>query len=190
MVDCDILIPEFIKFSKIPRLSREIIITEKIDGTNAQIYIYPDLRGDLQILAGSRSRWLNTTEKGGDNHGFCKWVEENKEGLIKELGEGRHFGEWWGHGINRGYGLKEKRFSLFNVTRWKDTSLTLCSVVPILYEDRFDTENIDYVLAALKQNGSFIEPGFMNPEGIVILHTTSGHLYKKTILNDDKPKGE
>lgn len=29
----------FEKFNKISRLSRDIVITEKIDGTNAQIYI-------------------------------------------------------------------------------------------------------------------------------------------------------
>mgnify|MGYP002129949175 CR=1 FL=1 len=30
---------EFLEFPKMPRLSREIIITEKIDGTNAQLLI-------------------------------------------------------------------------------------------------------------------------------------------------------
>lgn len=30
---------EFVEFPKIPRLSRDIIVTEKIDGTNAQIYL-------------------------------------------------------------------------------------------------------------------------------------------------------
>jgi hypothetical protein len=33
---------EFREFSKMARLSREIIITEKIDGTNAQIFIGED----------------------------------------------------------------------------------------------------------------------------------------------------
>ena len=30
---------EFVKFNKIPRLSREIVISEKIDGSNGQICI-------------------------------------------------------------------------------------------------------------------------------------------------------
>ena len=36
--------PEFIEFPKMARLSRECVITEKIDGTNAQIFIeeYPE----------------------------------------------------------------------------------------------------------------------------------------------------
>jgi hypothetical protein len=28
----------------------------------------------------------------------------------------------------------------------------------------------------------------MNPEGVVIYHTASGQLFKKTIENDEKPK--
>ncbi len=28
-----------------------------------------------------------------------------------------------------------------------------------------------------------------DPEGIIIFHTASGHLYKKTIQGDEKPKG-
>ena len=31
--------PGFVEFRKIPRLNRDIIITEKIDGTNASIVI-------------------------------------------------------------------------------------------------------------------------------------------------------
>ena len=46
--------PDFEPFVKIARLSREIIITEKIDGTNAQVFI--DEAGN--IFAGSRTRWL------------------------------------------------------------------------------------------------------------------------------------
>lgn len=103
---------EFQEFPKIARLSRDIIITEKIDGTNAQILITED--GD--IFPGSRTKWITTKD---DNHGFAKYVEGNKTELLK-LGKGRHFGEWWGSGIGRGYGLQkgEKRFSLFNVGRW------------------------------------------------------------------------
>ena len=46
---------KFEKFDKIPRLSRDIVITEKIDGTNAQIYIINkqdlvmDLNGDIKM---------------------------------------------------------------------------------------------------------------------------------------------
>ena len=42
---------EFQPFPKIPRLSREIVITEKIDGTNAQILITDDGQRALEPLA-------------------------------------------------------------------------------------------------------------------------------------------
>lgn len=30
---------QFVSFPKMPRLHREIVITEKLDGTNAQVYL-------------------------------------------------------------------------------------------------------------------------------------------------------
>jgi hypothetical protein len=39
--------PEFIPFPKIPRIHKECVITEKIDGTNGIIYITDD--GDMFI---------------------------------------------------------------------------------------------------------------------------------------------
>src|SRR5271154_6281092 len=125
-------LPEFVPFQKIGRLSREIIVTEKIDGTNALIEITED--GDFRI--GSRTRWLTGTE---DNHGFARWALDHRDELIGGLGAGRHFGEWWGSGIQRGYGLKEKRFSLFNVHRWGVTRPECCHVVPELWRGDFDT---------------------------------------------------
>lgn len=173
---------EFIGFPKIPRYSRDVIVTEKIDGTNAQIYIGED----GTFLAGSRNRWLTPVN---DNYGFAKWAHENKEELLK-LGPGRHFGEWWGQGIQRGYGLSEKRFSLFNVSRWETERPSCCHVVPVLFCDNFDNLNINYIINNLKENGSIASPGFMNPEGIVIYHIAGNLFFKKTIENDEKRKGE
>ena len=95
---------DFKEFPKMPRLSREIIVTEKIDGTNAQVavveldgYSAPGAvwEGDgLAIYAGSRTRWI-TPE--ADNFGFAAWVRDNAEELAT-LGPGNHFGEWWGEG--------------------------------------------------------------------------------------------
>ena len=82
---------EFQEFGKIARLSRECTITEKIDGTNASIFIGEN----GEFLIGSRSRWITPEE---DNYGFAKWALTNKEELLK-LGVGHHFGEWWGIGI-------------------------------------------------------------------------------------------
>lgn len=174
--------PSFEEFPKIPRLSRDIVVTEKLDGTNASILISED----GQIQAGSRTRWIRV---GDDNYGFAQWVEEHSEELLK-LGPGHHFGEWYGSKIQRSYGLKEKRFALFNTHRWNtDTCPKCCSVVPVLYQGPFSEAAILQCLEVLKNNGSVAVPGFMKPEGVVIFHTAANALFKKTIEKDESPKG-
>lgn len=172
---------EFQSFNKIARLNREIIITEKIDGTNAQIAI--DLDGTVR--AGSRNRWI-TPE--ADNYGFARWVENNSDYLIRTLGYGRHFGEWWGQGIQRNYGLKYRMFSLFNTSRWSGIDTDILSTVPVLYSGIFSMEAINNSLRLLRENGSVAAPGFMNPEGIVIYHVAANQLFKVTLKNDELPK--
>lgn len=170
---------EFKAFPKIPRFQREIIITEKIDGTNAIIHIEDD---GVTLYPGSRSQWL-TPEK-PDNMGFRFWVNSHKDELLK-LGPGTHFGEWWGSGIQRGYGLKEKRFSLFNTSRWNSENTPSCvRVVPEIYKGPFDTKAIAETFAKLREHGSYAEPGFMKPEGIVIFHTASQWVFKQTFEMD------
>lgn len=176
------LLPEFEAFKKIPRLNRDIVITEKIDGTNASVLITPE----GEIYAGKRTSWC-TPEK--DNYGWAKWVQANKEELLK-LGPGRHFGEWWGNGIQRNYGLAEKRFSLFNVARYGVDRPACCGVVPVLYSGVFSSAAIESSLNQLRTAGSVVVPGWMKPEGIVIFHSASGQLFKVTCENDEKPKGD
>ena len=199
---------EFVAYPKIPRLSREMIVTEKIDGTNGQIYIRPlaeeplpfemdilshlDVEsGAYSIRAGSRNRWLLPGKT--DNFGFAAWVLDHAKELVEGLGPGRHFGEWWGQGIGRGYGLTEKRFSLFNVSKWADGSSrpACCGVVPVLVEEMdFNSDAIEAALSYLRTCGSLCAPGFMDPEGVVVFHSASGTLFKKTLVGDEKPKGE
>lgn len=173
---------EFIPFPKIARLSREIIITEKIDGTNSQIFIGED----GQILAGSRNRWLTLED---DNFGFARWVAEHTDELW-QLGPGRHFGEWWGSDIQRRYGLTEKRFSLFDVSRWADDRPACCHVVPTLYRGEFSQPAIDAALDDLRQNGSRAAPGCMKPEGVIVFHVAANIGFKKTLKKDDEYKGK
>lgn len=196
--------PVFTCYPKVPRLNRESVITEKIDGTNAQILITPEGR----IYTGSRGRWISPQN---DNHGFSRWVEDHHE-EIKLLGPGRHFGEWWGSGINRGYGLRNgvKRLSLFNTERWcvyGDVPRVIPSLdptapvrvqqvlppcvglVPILWRGLFCTEDIKNVLTELRLHGSVAAPGFDNPEGIVVFHTAANHGFKVTLDKDGQPKG-
>ena len=191
---------EFKEFPKIYRVSRPCIITEKIDGTNSSICITED----GQFLAGSRTRWITPQD---DNFGFSKWAHENKEKLMG-LGVGHHFGEWWGQGIQRNYGLKERRFSLFNVSRWclhgcepkkipqadpriekyQDILPECCSLVPILYEGIFSTEVISCMITELREKGSRAVPGWSKPEGLVCFHIQGNFGLKKTLEKDEEHK--
>ena len=171
---------EFREFPKIARFSRDIIVTEKLDGTNASIHI----EQDGTFLTGSRTRWITPED---DNYGFSRWAHANKDELMN-LGPGTHFGEWWGQGVQRNYRLKEKRFSLFNISRWEAERPACCGVVPVLYKGPLSESRILDCLTALQVEGSKAAPGFMDPEGIVIFHTAGGHLYKKTLKKDDVPK--
>lgn len=194
--------PEFQPWPKMARLSRECLVTEKIDGTNAQILI----ADDGEIYAGSRTRWITPED---DNFGFAAWARDNAEELRK-LGTGRHFGEWWGQGIQRNYGLDHRRFSLFNVLRWhakgeqprqiptgdprieKWTSEApgCCHVVPILWQGSFTSLNASTRIDDLQFAGSMAAPGFRKPEGIVVFHVAGNVSFKKTIENDHQPKGK
>lgn len=182
--------PEFQDFTKIPRWNREVIVTEKIDGTNSCVVVSDD---GNELWAASRNRYITPED---DNFGFAKWAKANREALLT-LGPGRHFGEWWGSGIQRRYGLTEKRWSLFNVTRMEkrlsgsDPLLNVAGlgVVPVLWRGLAAELDAKAILAELKASGSKAAPGFMDPEGIVVFHVAGGHLYKMTIDKDDAHKG-
>lgn len=206
---------EFQEFEKIARLNREVIVTEKIDGTNGQVHIRPAEGSELEmgydtqvdiggvahyIRAGSRSRWvlhLGTD----DNNGFGRWVHQHAHELAA-LGPGAHFGEWWGAGIQRKYGLTEKRWSLFNVGRWVDSRANTpvgekqqiapacCHVVPILSEGIGLHEVVQHALSRLRTEGSAAAPGFMKPEGIVAFHTHARMLFKVTLERDEEHKSQ
>lgn len=186
----------FEPFEKIARLKRGCVITEKIDGTNAQVFITREPTELTNVVAevdgaflyaGSRSRWL-LPDKTADNFGFAKWVQDNADALAM-LGEGRHYGEWWGAGIQRRYGQDRKRFSLFNASRWAHERPACCDVVPVLYSGDFTTTAVDEALAALAQGGSRAAPGFMDPEGVIVYHAAARALFKVTIKGDEQPKG-
>lgn len=192
----------FVEFPKIARLSREMILTEKLDGTNALIEIQED--GTMRF--GSRTRWITPEE---DNYGFARWATEHREELSL-LGPGRHFGEWWGGGIQRNYGLAkdDKRFWMFNVIRWclatvnperiptvdqriikMQQQLPACvGLVPVLHRGEFSTSMATEAICWLRINGSKAVPGFTKPEGVCIYHVASGVTFKKTVEKDEQPK--
>ena len=181
-----------ISYPKITRWNTNWVITEKIDGTNAQLLIskatthegatdYAIAEHDGKYLfAGSRNKWLKPVD---DNFGFASWALAHAQELIDVLGEGQHYGEWWGLGIQRRYGLTEKRFSLFNTRRWTDeTKPACCHVVPVLEEcEGADLAGgIQNQMARLEIHGSVAAPGFKSPEGIVVFNTVNHVQFKIT----------
>jgi hypothetical protein len=173
---------DFVPFQKIPRWdgAQHIVITEKIDGTNAQIVINDDC---TELKCGSRSRWITPED---DNFGFANWCHRNREHIL-QLGKGTHFGEWWGLGIQRCYNMHKRTFSLFNSLRWatedqkeKLSTIPDVSHVPVLYQGPFSENVIEETMEKLWNGGSIASPGFKNPEGIVIYMPGSRSLFKKT----------
>lgn len=206
---------EFRSWPKTPRLLKNMVITEKIDGTNACVVIEEAPEGyhmgspipedviDLVAFEGkvyfigaqSRNRMILPGKR--DNAGFAAWVDENAYQLFYTLGPGYHYGEWFGYKIGRTYGLElgDRRFALFNSSRWGFLSdpnaapnIPGLVVVPVLYQGTFNTEDIEDVFAELMVDGSSAVPGFMKPEGIIIYHSASGQVYKMTD-NGDVHKG-
>jgi hypothetical protein len=213
---------EFRAWPKTPRLFRDAIITEKIDGTNAAIGIL-ELNEDtwvrgaeatpgafmfieaaglaadapyglryFALYAQSRKR-LISPGKSTDNAGFAAWVADNAADLVRDLGPGLHYGEWWGHGINRGYGMTDgkKFFSLFNTHRYggREFQTPDLRTVPVLHIGPFSTISAARWLDHLEEHGSVAAPGFMRPEGIVVFHSAAGQVFKATVENDEMPKG-
>jgi hypothetical protein len=209
---------EFQAWPKTSRFFRDIVITEKIDGTNAAVQIikadnlthwkHEDgtrsffdpqpldvvmLESEAYVVyAQSRNRLIDAKN---DNAGFAGWVTKHAAELVTVLGEGTHFGEWWGSGIQRGYGLTkgEKHFSLFNTHRFNEIEAVsdgLVRSVPILYEGSMAEGEITAALELLKEHGSMAVRGFTNPEGICVYHTSSRLVQKVTLDNNDAGKWE
>lgn len=201
---------EFRAYPKTPRYFRDIIITEKIDGTNSAVIIRPldeidtneyDHRNVIDILEASDDRTyvvaaqsrkrLITPGKQTDNYGFAGWVQSNAQQLVDSLGAGTHFGEWWGRGIQRGYGLTERRFSLFNPSvAFQSDPPEGVDTVPVLYRGPNHTNAVQESIDGLEWYGSQAAPGYGKPEGVVVYHGAGRHSYKALLEGDDHPKGE
>lgn len=201
----------FEPYPKTPRMrASEMTITEKIDGTNAQILI----EGGQIVCIGSRKREIFPegsvvnldvkqcceTEylKGTDNAGFASWVRENEEGLTEFLGDGRHFGEWAGPGIQGNpLDLSRKLFFLFNTHRNPGEKFAAIGhlvpdlrSVPIVYTGPFNLLMVGTAHEDLLREGSRVSLSDRDssdgvPEGIII--SAFGQKFKRT--SDDRPKG-
>lgn len=165
------------EFNKWPKTKRftdaEMIITQKMDGTNAQILFHKESTHDnIMVMAGSRNKWLID----GDNFGFKAFVQENVHELFLILGRGRHYGEWCGPGIQTSEGLSEKKLFLFDSRlEIPDNSRHLIDTVPVLYRGPVSLKAIHTYLKLLCTEGSFVN-GFHTPEGLIV--SIAGVRYK------------
>lgn len=189
---------EFVEWRKIFRFYRDFEITEKIDGTNGVLYWTPAMGepgglaevDGLALYAGSRNRWLSLD---ADNHQFAEWATDNATAL-RPLGPGYHFGEWMGYGIQRGYGLSEKFFLLFDFDRFAKLQAEAGYRIPVgcvphiadVPGDQLN-ERITEILDDLRAKGSW-HNGFERPEGIVLKHKQSGVRFKVLLEGDETPK--
>jgi len=177
------VVPQFKAYPKTRRLTDVYaFISEKIDGTNGVLFV-----DGSRVVAGSRSKWLvDDGSKSWDNHGFGAWVKEN-EVILSQLPDGFHYGEWYGRGINRNYGLKDRRFMLFNRMRY----LELLELMPSLYKvleletilSQINIMDVQAQLAIHKrelmhESGSRHVRGFKRPEGVMVRIPAADKVFK------------
>jgi len=208
----------FQAWPKIGRINKNVVITEKIDGTNAAIGVRELVDGSdpvrsfetgvfcgadggyYAVRAQSRKRIITPQS---DNFGFASWVFDNAATLAGFLGEGLHFGEWWGAGIQRTYGMERKHFSLFNTHRWGEAIVHApqeiidlgVDVVPVLgiWGGNDIGRGLRQVVDDLERTGSCASlraerKPFERPEGVVTYWTATNTLMKYLIENPDQPK--
>lgn len=186
-------IEDFKGYPKTPRLEQETVtISEKVDGTNGVLYIHKphlcDVTNGIElspyVLAGSRSKWLQDEgKKSWDNHGFGAWVAEHASEL-HNLPAGFHYGEWYGKGINHGYGMTDRKFMLFNRKRYERLEdLPKCVELETIIEDEVPVYELLSVIDRIKNEvsvkGSYHVPGQAMVEGLIMRFRLSAKVYKE-----------
>lgn len=174
---------EFKPWPKIQRLkTNTVTISEKIDGTNACVVIQEGK------FVGCQSR-NKIIKPGDDNMGFASWAYERQE-LLTELGEGYHYGEWAGPGIQKNpHCLPEKRFYLFDTRRHEFHDQTpmegIVFVVPMFYVGEYIKPD-GYTKEWLNEFGVANGNQEANPEGVMYyFHAFRTHI-KAPIRSADK----
>ncbi|MDB4261451.1 RNA ligase family protein [bacterium] len=165
---------EFKAWEKIPRDNPfTVTISEKMDGTNACVIIQEG------VIIGVQSRKRLITQE-DDNYGFAAWVFENETDLLS-LGDGYHYGEWAGIGIQKNpHALDSKKFFLFNTFRWNENNPNrpkCCEVVKVLFQGELKPETIPNLLEVLKEGAGEGE----TPEGVVAYYHAFRKYTKHTI---------
>lgn len=154
---------EFQSWPKIPRaVLGDCVMTMKMDGTNACVIIEEGKVVGIQ----SRKRMINVG-KDSDNYGFASYVVQNMDKFL-ELGEGKHYGEWAGLGIQKNpHNLENKQFFLFDTRRWGPHNKPPegINVVEVLYQGEYTRSTVDDVMYNLRTRAH--NEGWV-AEGIVV----------------------
>lgn len=164
-----------IEFKKWPKIGRGdplplmVTITEKIDGMNACIVIKDGKLAAVQ----SRNSFLTKI----DGTGLLYWARNNADELAT-MGDGYHYGEWAGLGIQKNrHKIDGRKFFLFNTKRWGTERPSCCNVVPVMYEGELRKGNIAQCL-------EYLLNGADNPEGVVVYYhffdTYTKHTFNKS----------
>jgi len=184
------------EFKRYPRIKRSLglgnmLITEKIDGTNAMFVIEdkkltllgthrrqllmigdPKLIEHYQHIPDLEYRESLMAEEPRRAHfGFVGWCEDHKEEL-ESIGDGVYYGEWVTpevKGCQRYPYEGPPKLFLFCPQRWPEQrpQPACLDLVPTLYRGPFNEEMIQTVIDEL-DGDSVAFPGSDNPEGIII----------------------
>jgi len=198
------------KWPKTPRLTTPFVITEKIDGTNSCVAIsrlgdrdglsaadldFPEHHGVTVVFthgacfavrAASRTRWIAPGPR--DNFSFAEWVHENAEALTV-LGVGRHYGEWFGRGIQRGYGMTERCWALFD-EKWRGALPyglpPNVGVVPRVATAAGHelSRRVAWALDHLDKEGSYVGAPGTRAEGVIVTSMTHSPIRFKALADE------
>ena len=190
----ELVMSNYASFPSIERLENiYCVISEKVDGTNGLIEInevFPvGEPKEIQIRFGSRNRYITFNNDNADFANFFRHYEARFKDvaadiILKELevsGETltecqeqyplRIYGEWFGSGIQRGYGLKDKffmPFSTFYAEKLIEYQVPNIVKPNIMYTGKFNKLTADMCMNTLAIHGSGIIKDYKRPEGIVI----------------------
>jgi len=169
-------------FKAWPKIKRakdnNILITEKMDGTNACVIV----RDGRVIGAQSRRRMITPQD---DNYGFATWVYSNLEALA-QLGDGYHYGEWVGEGIQKNpHNLEGKHFFLFNTMRPVETLPHTVGgsvqQVKVLYDGPYTDAAVEKAYLDLIADS----PDDVTVEGIIVYYYLFKSSFKLTYANPE-----
>ena len=154
-------------------LFRDVTISEKIDGTNAQVFVVAEDRGRRQPgrgLGGSLRKRTTSVSRRGSPIMLTSCASSAQDVISAE---------WYGRGIQRRYGLQDRRFALFNsCTDGPRSARRAAAIVPVLTTRTMGADVVSECLETLRSGGSLARSGFHAPGGIVIYHHASGGMFR------------